>query len=148
MQTLTLHIVRYVAASAIRPGTAILHPETSRPVVVEEVRSALDHIRFMVRVPGAPRRRSVIADETDLITVLPLASEVERLVNALAVAHRGDVGDDWVFQVASAPLDPEMDGTWYDVYDIGGDIEVPYPTLPQDVTVDEAASPFKAKSDE
>jgi hypothetical protein len=124
MQTLTLNITRNMVASEIRPGTAILHPETGRPVVVEEVRAALDDIRFMVRVPGAPRRRSVTVDDQDVIEVLPTAAEVERLVHALAVAHRGDVGDDWTFKVTADPLDPEIPPYEWDIYDTGQEIGI------------------------
>jgi hypothetical protein len=124
MQTLTLNITRNMVASEIRPGTAIIHPGTGRPVVVEEVRAALDDIRFMIRVPGAPRRRSVTVDGEDVIAVLPTAAEVERLVHALAVAHRGDAGDDWIFKVEADPLDPGVPSYGWDLYDTGQDVGV------------------------
>jgi hypothetical protein len=133
MQTLTLNITRNMVASEIRPGTAIVTLGFATPVVVEEVRANLDDLRFMVRRPGHPRRKSITVDHEDMITVLPLASEVERLVNALAVAHRGDVGDDWNFAVVADPLDPELPSDVIDVYDIGQDIGVLESPLPADL---------------
>jgi len=127
MQTLTLNITRTLVATEVRPGMAILDPGFARPVVVEEVRANLDDLRFMVRRPGHPRRRSITVDHEDVIVVLPLVSEVERLVNAVAVAHRGDVGDDWNFAVTADPLDPECASYVIDLYDVGGDVGIPLP---------------------
>jgi hypothetical protein len=67
----------------------------------------------------------VTVEDEDTIVVLPMASEVQRLVNALAVAHRGDVGDVWNFAVTADPLDPDDASYVIDVYDIGGDIGIP-----------------------
>jgi hypothetical protein len=133
MQTLTLNITRQAVASDIRPGTAILHPVTSRPVIVDEVSITFNDLRLMLRIPGSPRRRSVVVGLETVVTVLPSCDEVERLVHALAVAHRGDVGDDWRFQVEADPLDPEQDVTVYDVYDTGQDVGVLETPLPADL---------------
>jgi hypothetical protein len=131
MQTLTLNIRRIVPAGDIRPGTAIHYQ--GRNVVVEEVRAGLDELRFMVRVPGHPRRRSLTVQPGGGIIVLPVADEVQRLVNALAVAHRGDIGDDWQYTVEAVPLDPEQASTVYDIYDTGGDVGIPETPLPADL---------------
>jgi hypothetical protein len=149
MQTLTLNITRTVVATDVRPGMAILTLGLASPVIVDEVRASLDDLRFMVRRPGHPRRRSITVDHEDVVTVLPLTSEVERLVNALAVAHRGDVGDDWQFAVVADPLDPDAPSYVIDVYDIGGDIGIPEgPPLPADLLPRRTLAPLPIDADD
>lgn len=141
MQTLTLQITRPILATELRPGMAIADPVEGRPpgVVVEEIWSTMDGIQLWVRPPGAKRRRSLALESDETVAVFPSIDELDRLISALAVAHRGDMGE-WAFTVRAelwfAPPGTDGAAAGWEIPDVGGDVWV---TSSTDISAAEAA---------